>query len=98
MTSLAGNVANVAQTAAQTVVGALPDALTGSAAEKLNARIPDDWLPWEELETPVEDEERKIDELCAVVRDVVQRNFNAHGHGFRATHVRGLMNPSNLHP
>lgn len=70
------------------VANALPESISATAQQRLDVKIPDDWLRWEHVETPMPDEERKINELCEVVRYTVQRNFDAHGHGFRGTHVR----------
>jgi len=51
---------------------------------------PEDWLSYTEVEKPVEDEEKKIGEVCAVIRRVIDRNVEEHTHGMRATHVKGL--------
>jgi len=53
-------------------------------------REPEDWLDWQQAEQPVEDEERKIGEICDVIRKVIDRNVEEHQHGMRGTHVKGL--------
>ncbi|WVW86266.1 hypothetical protein I302_108308 [Kwoniella bestiolae CBS 10118] len=51
---------------------------------------PEDWLNADETEKVEDDEDEKIMRVGELVHDMQRRNFDAHQHKFRGTHVKSL--------
>jgi len=70
------------------IVGSAVDSIRNLAVDTTNSS--DNWLKADSAEEIASDEDEKSQEIANIMKRMMQKNFDTHGHYFRGTHVKSL--------